>query len=373
MTRNLTIFIGAMLSLVLGGQSVLAEELFRIGWVGSMTGPVAKYEAYRGAALAEEEINRTGGVLGRRLKLLMEDGKGQGKDAAAAARKLIELDKVRFIVGGHCSPESLAIAPIAERTKTLMVAAITSNPMMTTAGDYIFRVSAISTRHSELLHDYVRGRKELRRIAVLHEDTDYARPPAEYFRELLRKDGIEPVYFQSFLPGETDFRALVTKLRSVRPDALYLGIQAPDTAHIILTQLHDLGLGALTLLGNELMGNALYSSGEKRKLYEGLVFAEPEWNEDAPRTRDFIERFKKTFNVSELTYGMWNAEAYDAVMLLAETINRCGENVEQVKGCLYRVKDWTGAGGEFSIDRNGDGVRSYVLKTIRNGQVEVVR
>lgn len=343
----------------------------RIGWIGAMTGPIAKYGSFQSAQLAQEDINSAGGIEGRPIEIIFEDGKGDGRSAAAAAQKLIGIDRVRYIVGGHCSPESLAIAPIAERNKVLMLAAITSNPKLTTAGDHIFRLTAVSTRHAELLVPYAMGELGLKRFAIVYEETDYARPPAERFAELVREKGGNLVDLQSYNPGETDFRSILARLRTKSPQALYVGVQSPDSAVLLLRQLKELEVN-VTLLGNEITGNTA-SDAAAAPLFEGMIFAEPAFDLEQADTREFVARYKARFKVDSLPFGFWTAEAYDAVRLLSATIERCGEAVENVRHCLYQVKNYPGVSAPVTIDRNGDGVRIYVLKKVIAGKATVLK
>lgn len=347
-----------------------AEEpgALKIGWIGAMTGPVAKYGAYQAALLAQDDINAAGGIKGRKLELVFEDGKCDPKTAVNAAMKLINVDKVHFIIGGHCTPESLPISSLAERNKTIMLAAITSSPKLSEAGDYIFRVTAVSTQGVDLQVPYAAQQLKLKRLAIISEETDYARPLAEHFQETFPATGGEVVAAESYTPGESDFRAILTKIKSKNPDAIYLGVQAPDRAVLILQQMRDLGIH-VKIFGNEITGNAFQASGDKKDLFEGLIFPEPQIDWNAPATHDFVERFKKRFNV-ELPYGFWSAEAYDAVMLMAKVIGECGDDVEKVKACLYATKGYPGISGSVGIDTKGDGIRTYLLKIVENGQIK---
>ncbi len=81
-------------------------DTFRIGWISSLTGPVAKYGTHEAAELALADINASGGVLGRPLELIMEDGRCEGTPSASAAQKLIQIDRVKYILGGHCTTET---------------------------------------------------------------------------------------------------------------------------------------------------------------------------------------------------------------------------------------------------------------------------
>lgn len=345
---------------------------FRIGWISALSGPVSKYGSHQAAEIAVADINAAGGILGRPLELVMEDGRCEGPAAASAAQKLIQADRVKFILGGHCSTETLTVAPIAERNKVLVLASISSSPDITRAGEYIFRTSPVSTKQSELVSRYLTGRLSVRTLAVLYEDTAYVAPIAGELKRHFASSGGEVVYFERFDPGTTDFRTFIARLKGRTPDAVFLGAQAHDTAYMLLRQLTELGIGT-PLFGNEVMGNAASVYPQEKKLFEGIIFGEAKFDEDSPASAEFIARYKKQFNVSALPFGIWTAETYDGVRLLAETINRCGDDVDKVRRCLLEVRKYQGVSGSLSIDESGDALREYVLKVVRDGKaVELI-
>jgi branched-chain amino acid transport system substrate-binding protein len=331
-----------------------------------MSGPTAKYGAYESAILAEEDINRTGGINGRPLKLIFEDGKGNGKTAVNAALKLMSIDRVTFIVGGHSTPESLPMASVVDRKGALMLAAITSSPRLTGVSKNFFRVTAVSLQGAAALAKYAVETKKLGSFGIIYELTDYAQPLAEGFRDDVASRGGKISVFEGLPPGELDARPLLLKMKVAGVTCLYLGIQNPELAGIVLQQAREIAFHPL-VLGNEITGNAVSTAGEKKPLFEGLVFAEPTFNLEAEKTKAFVERYKKRFSVNSLPYGFWSAEAYDAVRLLAETMARCGEEVSAVRSCLLQTKNYSGVSGPISINTQGDGVRDYQLKKISDG------
>ena len=303
------------------------------------------------------------------MELIFEDGRGDGRASVNAALKLINEDKVQFLIGGHCSPESIPIAPIAARSGILMLAAITSSPKLTGAGDTIFRVTAVSTVGVDLQTQYAKQQGH-RKFAIIYEETDYAQPLAERFRANLTRDAGEVLLYDSYLKDEHDFRSLITRIKAQRPEAIYLGVQSPDSATNFLRQLRELGVQSI-VYGNELTGNAVGMAGAKVELFEGMIFPEPALDINSRAPHDFIERFKARFGGEP--FGFWSAEAYDAVRLLASVMNRCGTTVEQVKRCLYETKNYEGASGTIGIDSNGDGIRHYQLKIVRGGVIQGVK
>lgn len=345
-----------------------SKEPFRVGWISALTGPVAKYGAYEAALLAVDDINRSGGIQGRALELVVEDGKCEGTATASAAQKLIQVDRVQYILGGHCSTETLTLAPIAERNKVVVLASISSSPLITTAGRYIFRTSPISTQQSDLFARYLASQQKFK-LALLYEDTSYVGPIASDLKNKFSAQGGEVSYSEPFSPGATDFRAMLTAIKRKSPEAIFVGVQAQDTAQLILRQIHELRIHAL-IMGNEAAGNAVHVHPNEATLFEGLVFAEPAFDTHQTDTSEFIERYKQTFKTNALPYGFWTAEAYDGVRLLADVLNRCGTNPEESRVCLEHVRNYRGVSGVFSMDENGDAIRKYQLKTVRDGLIQ---
>ena len=368
-TLVVLVFSGAHCSWAESMPAVSQSESIRVGWISALTGPVAKYGAREAGEMAVRDINAAGGIRGKKLELIMEDGRCEGAPSALAAHKLIHVDRVKYILGGHCSTESLTVAPIAERARVIMLASITSSPVFSRAGKYIFRTSPISTAQSQLLAEYVFDRNGLKKLAIIHEDTSYVGPIAEALKSAFQAKGGEVTYFNSFAPGTSDFRTLLTRVRSSGADVVFLGCQAQDTASLLLRQLREAGI-ALPVVGNEALGNAISVSRENRNIFEGVVFGEAEFNERNPHTAEFIRRYAERYGVDNLPYGVWTAETYDGVRLLADVLNRCGEDVESVRACLSQTREYRGVSGIFGIDNNGDGIRRYILKTVREGKIE---
>jgi branched-chain amino acid transport system substrate-binding protein len=349
-------------------QAADVKEPLRIGWIGPMSGPTAKYGAYQAAMLAEADINAAGGIRGRPLKLIFQDGKASGRESVTAANYLINVEHVHYIVGGHCTPESLPISSVAERNKVLMMAAITSSPKLTPAGDYVFRVTAVNTQGVDKLLPYIQQHSLGKRFGVIYEETDYAEGLGEYFRQKAPSFGFEVATFDGYAPGEQDFRGILTRIKQARLDGLYISVQAPDAAVLIAQRMRELGINAL-ILGNELTGNAAQLGAQTGTLFEGLIFAEPRFDRESPAVKALRLKFKEHFGAADLPYGIWTAEAYDAVRVMADAIGRCGDDVEKVKNCLYQTRSYPGVSGPIGFDENGDGTKSYVLKTVRQGQI----
>ncbi len=370
MNKKIAAIVVIILVIILGLYMFKNKEdsEIKVGWISDLTGPVAKYGAYEAGTLAMEEINAKGGINGKPLKIIFEDGKCSGKDAVSAMNKLVSIDKVKVVLGGHCSPESVAIAPIAEKNKVLMLASITGSPVLTNAGDYVFRTTPVVTMQSILISNLAYQKLGLKKFAVIYELTDYARPLAETFKDNFTKlGGLVPVY-EGYNPGTTDFRTILEKARSNGVDGLIILPQSPDAGYQLMKQIKELRIKA-KLFGNDVAGNQKVVNSEPA-LYEGLVLALPNFDVvNNPKSKAFSDAYNARFNTTVLPYGIYTAESYDAVYIIADGIAKYGYDVEKLKQYLYSINGYDGASGKITIDANGDGVRDYFLKTIKGGKI----
>lgn len=350
-------------------QSIKSQNPIKVGWIGAMSGATAKWGAYQAALLGLEDVNTGGGINGQPLQILFEDTGCNGKTAVTAFKKLTGIDKVKFILGGHCSPDSLAFAPLAEQMKIISIAAISSTPKLSDQGDYIFRVTPVSTKLADLIAPYAYQKLGIRKITVIHEQTDYVVPVVEKLESNFKELGGLIVSTNAFNPGETDFRSLLIKA-SQNSDAIYLGVQAPDTALILMKQIKELGIKQL-IFGNEQFAGALLSTQakEEQNLLQGVILAEPLCDLKAPEVSQFSEKYRKRYKVDSLPFGCYTGEPYDSIQLLAKALKHCGENVLCIKDELYKIHDYPGASGSISFNSKGDVEKKYVLKKITGSQL----
>jgi len=366
-----------LLVIVVGGLSwwqkeKAPKEPYKIGFIGAMTGPIAKYGSYEAVKLAVDDINNSGGINGQQLQLIAEDGKCDSKVAVDAMNKLVDVDQVKIVLGGHCTPESLAIAPIAESKNVLMLASITTSPALSTftnKGGYVIRTSPVSVIQAEIVSDYAYNKLSLRKMAVIHEQTDYARPIGEKMRDDFNQFGGNTVVFESYTPGTTDFRTVLTKVKSQGADSIYLSAQSPDAALNFMKQVKELGLDSLKLFGNDVAGIPANLQKEPA-LYEGFMLALPNFDTSTGKPNEFLNEYNAKYNTTELPYGVWTAECYDAVKIIANEISKNGMDIAKIKDDLRGLKDYNGVSGTFSIGSNGDGIRQYEPKIVKNGKIE---
>lgn len=341
-----------------------SSKVIKIGYISDLSGSVRKYGAYEAGKLAMSEINEAGGINGKKLQIIFEDGKCNSKDATNAATKLISVDKVKVILGGHCTPESAAIAPIAEKNKVIMLAGITSSPVLSSKGEYVFRTTSVSTVQSGMLADIAINKLKGKNFGVIYEQTDYARPIAEQFKSEIEAKGGKISVYEGYAPDSNDFKTMLAKVRAAGLDGLLLSPQRPDAGLNLMKQLGDLGIQT-QLFGNDIIINQTQID-QFPQLYEGMIFAGPMYDVvNNPKSKKFNNDFADTFGYVP-PFGIFTAESYDGVYIIADAIAKYGNNPDKIKGYLAGLKDYEGASGKITINEKHDGDRTYVAKIIKS-------
>lgn len=348
----------------LSGSASREEGPIRIGFIGPLTGDAASIgESMRNVVtMAVDEVNAKGG---QQYEVIYEDGKCSGPASASAAQKLINVDKVQFIIGGICSGETLGAAPIAEAAGVVLLSPVSSSPDITGSGDFIFRVFASDASTGTKMAETVwnRGHKS---VAVISEQTDYSQALKEVFETRYQELGGTIVISEGYASSAKDFRSQLAKVKAANPDALYLVPQSPASGQVLLAQLKETGISA-PLFANELVTTESFlTSG----VSEGIVFAEVTFDKEASEAKYFLDGYVARFGTIDTnTPSVYMASGYDAVFLLTDLITELGAKPGRVKDALYKVSGRAGAAGPLTIDQNGDAVREYVLKQVRGGKI----
>lgn len=338
----------------------------KVGAILPLTGDGAAYgdPMQKVANIALEKVNADGIANGRTVEFIWEDGKCNGADAANAARKLIEVDKVEVIYGGFCSSETLAIAPIAEKAGVTVLSPGSSSPDITTAGDYIFRNYPSDATQGRVLAEEA-NRRGYKKVAILSEQNDYTLGIQGVFEE--KFDG--EVEVQTFLPDDSDFRTPLLKLKSGEPDALFINPQTPAKADLAFKQLEEMAWDA-PLIGNDVVAGFQDLISKYSDTLEGMLVAEFAFDRNHPEFIALESKFKE--NTGEnLPYGTYASTSYDAVFILAEALAAVGNDADGVRDHLYAINGREGLGGSLVMDENGDPKAGHRLEVVKDGKVEV--
>jgi len=370
MKRNIWIGIGIIVIVALAivlivTQTKKALEEIKIGVITPLTGGAAKYgeDLKRGYDLAVEEINGKGGVNGAKIKLIYEDSEAQPPKAVSAARKLIDRDKIVTILGGFGSSATLAVAPIAENKKVVLLSSASSSPKVTDAGDYIFR-NEISDRYGAKETARLFFDLGFRKIGVLFINNDFGIDFCNMVQKTYKELAGTVTAAETFEQDAKDLRTQLMKIKESDPKAIL--IVSYKEAILILKQMRELGIR------KQILSTALFEDPEILEkvgdIAEGAIYTYYgtfDTKSQDVRIREFIKNFRKKYGVDPEYYA---PIGYDAVKILALAIEKGGFKPEQIKNALYQIKDFPGLSGTTSFDENGDVVKPVILKMVKNGK-----
>jgi len=339
----------------------------KIGFLGPLTGDAAPYgvDMLNGVKMAVEELNAAGGINGRMIELVAEDGRCTGADSASAAQKLVNVDRVIAIIGGGCSGETLAAAPVAEAAGVVMISPLSSSPDVTMAGDFIFRNYPSDALKTKAMSALLRE-EGFTKLAMISENTDFA----QAFRESLKQDfGAEMIVFDEVVdPGTKDFRTLITRLKDVEFDIFFPNGQSDAAISAMMQQLREQELTQQAISHD--VADSLTLGQMSPEAVEGMYIVNVP---TAGQGGEFESMFNQKFGGAQATIA-FAAHAYDATRVLAQAIGTAGTDGTAIRDYLYSMPAFDGIVGSFTFDRSGDVVGvPYGLKTFKAGAIEKVR
>lgn len=345
----------------------------KIGFIGALSGGGAFYgnEDANSVRLAVEEINSEGGIGGRQIEVIYEDGQCSGPEALSAAQKLVNIDGVKIILGGTCSGETLAFAPFTEDNKVLVLSGYSSSKDITNAGDYVFRTvySDIDSARETAVLARSNGST---RIAVLSENTDFAIAFSKVFTDTFDATGGKVIFDEKYGTETTDFRSLVTKIIESNPDAVLLSPQG-ETVVLAIKQLREQGYEG-PLYGSNL-------SGTDSIIEQSGAFAEGMYHvgtarisEDNILGQEFVQKYEDNFGEKPNAFTVFAAGRYSSIYLLAEAIEKVGDDPSKLRDYLYETDPYDGITYPISFDENGDleGME-FIAFQVQDGKSVVVK
>ena len=343
-------------------------EFIPVGEYGSLTGQTAAFgtSTDHGIQLAIDEINAGGGVLGKKIKVYLEDDQSKAEEVPAVVSKLIDQHKVVALLGEVASSRSLAAAPIAQRNKVPMISPSSTNPEVTKKGDYIFRMCYLDDFQGASMARFAFNSLGKKKAAVLFDiKNDYSVGLSGFFMDEFKKLGGTVAAKESYEEGANDFRAQLTKIKSAQPDFLFVPGYYADAAKIA-KQARDLGIDIPFLGGDGWESAKLFEIGGKSvegSFYGNHYFA----GDQAPAVANFVQKFKERYGEQPDSMA---ALGYDAAKLLADAIKRAGStDGEALRKALSETSGWSGVTGTMSFDANRNPVKPIVILEIKDGQL----
>jgi branched-chain amino acid transport system substrate-binding protein len=361
--RLFVLIFGALLAIA---GSASSQDTIKIGEFGSLTGDNASFGTSQnnGVQMALEEINASGGVLGKKIDLTVEDNETKQGETTTIVRKLISQDHVVAIIGEVASSKSLEAAPICQASKIPQIATAATNPRVTQTGDYIFRVCFTDDFQAVVIARFVLEKLKLNKIAFMTDvKQDYSVGLTNIAKDYLIKNGATIVKEQSYSSGDKDFRAQLTDLKAAAPEVIIITGYYPEAA-LIAKQARQFGIKATLVGGDGWDGSSLIPVGGKA--IEGAYFSNHFSVEDtSPIVQTFVQKYKQKYNVVPDAFA---ALGYDAMKLLADAINRAGSpDPEKIRAAIQDTENFPGVSGKITIGKDRNAQKSAVIITIKDG------
>jgi branched-chain amino acid transport system substrate-binding protein len=360
----------ALVSAAACGKRGAGDEI-PVGEYGSLTGTTATFgqSTDHAVKMAFEEINAAGGVLGKKLKLYVEDDQSKPEEAATAATKLVNQNHVVALIGEVASSRSLAAGPIAQAAQIPMISPSSTNPRVTQVGDYIFRVCLIDPFQGAVMAKFAHDSLKLKKVAILVDvRNDYSVGLQTFFRQRFKQLGGEIVAEQSYSEGDSDFHAQLTQIKAANPEGIYVPGYYTEVG-TIARQARELGITVPLMGGDGWDSPKLWEIGGEAM--NGCYFSNHYSTDDpSPVVQKFVTEYKKRYG------GLPDALAalgYDAAKILADAMTRAGStDGTKVRDALAQTKDFQGVTGSITINKERNAVKPAVILKVDNGKYTLV-
>lgn len=336
-----------------------------VGYYGDLTGRTASFgtSTKNGVEMAADEINKAGGIMGRKVRVIVEDDQGEPNKAATVVSKLVNQDKVHAVLGEVASSNSLAAAPKAQEAKVPMISPSSTNPNVTQVGDYIFRVCFIDPFQGDVMAKFAANNLKAKRAAILYDfNADYSRGLREFFTRSFKGLGGEIVAEQSYTQGDRDFSGQLTAIRSANPDVIYVPGYYGEVG-VIANQSKQLGIKAPLLGGDGWDSEQLWQLGGAA-LNGDYISNHYSVDDPSPAIQKFVADYRARYRSAPDALA---ALGYDSMRLLADAITRAGgTDSAKLRDAIAQTKNFTGVTGSITIDKDRNAVKPAVVLKLQD-------
>jgi branched-chain amino acid transport system substrate-binding protein len=354
-------------ALALFAASVFSQETIKIGVITDKVGPAKPYSepTLEGILFGADEMNKAGGVLGRRLELLIEDDQGRPDISAAMARKLVDAGAV-FILSITLTPATQQQQNVTLEAKTPQMTPMNSGDTLTTQlqNPYFWQTGPLGSIQIATLLSHARA-KQLKRVALISDNSDLGQLLAKFFRSGLEKSGIQVVTEEVVPRGATSAEPQMQKIRAANPDAMFMaGVLTPENV-LILRAYRQMGL-KFPIHSSYNLSVPQYMSVAKG-LLNGLTFVDA-YDPEKPEVKKFEADYRKA--TGKLPYNI-HGYGYDGIRMVAEAIRRAGSTDKETIRAAMQSLSFSGVmgakgmnyvfpeGKRTGFDPNGMVVRVY--------------
>ena len=337
-------------------------EVYKVGFFDHLTGDGAVYgqAQKQGTELAEDMINKAGGINGVPVEVIYEDDRMNPADAQTAVLKLIQTDKVPIVLGAASSTVSLSVCPKINELKVVQVT-ISTSPLIKDCGPYLFSVMASDTAQGP---EWVKVAEYLgvKEAAVVYSNNDYGIGVKDSFCKAFEETGGTVLVEQPIEVGAKDFRTEVLKVKGVSPEVTFL-VDHMAEGSIFVKQAKELGLDTRFVTDVAFVAPEFPQlAGEAAEGVMGLRAG----SSQSPEFKAFRDAFLEKF---EQEPTIWSDFAYDAMMMAGKAIEEGGYTSEGIREAMLELgQDYPGASGAKTWDEYGVTLGVYEWMIVKDGE-----
>ncbi|MFT9848861.1 ABC transporter substrate-binding protein [Aneurinibacillus sp. REN35] len=355
-----------------GGQAV-AGDTIKIGANLELSGGTASYgqSAGQGIDLAVEEINKNGGVNGKKLEVVKVDNKSDAAESTNAAIKLTSQEKVTAIIGPATSGAVIAEAQIATDNKTVVITPSGTNAEITVSKDgklqeYMFRTCFIDPFQGTVAANFAAKELKVKNAAIfLDSASDYSKGLAASFEKTFTENGGKVVAKEAYIAKDTDFRATLTRIKAANPDFIFIPGYYEEVG-LIIKQAREMGIKAALMGGDGWDSPTLADLAGKDALNNAYTIAHYASDDPDPKIKEFVKAFQDKYQ-GKAPNG-FNALGYDSVYFLADGLKRAGDlDPVKIKDALAQTKDLSLVSGKFTVDEQHNPIKAATILKYENG------
>ncbi|GAA4109421.1 ABC transporter substrate-binding protein [Aminobacter aganoensis] len=345
--------VGALLALSLSAGVAFAEDI-TVAVVGPMTGQLANIgdQFRQGAEAAVKAINEKGGVLGRQLKLSVEDDVCDPKQAVSVANRIVA-NGIKFIDGHACSGSSIPASAVYAESGALMMSPASSNPIMTDDAaakgwSTIMRLYTRDDAQGAFIGPWIAEKYKGKNVVVLHDKSAYGQGVADAVKTTMNAAGLTELLYEGINAGEKDYSALVTKLKELKADVVYFGGYHPE-AGLILRQSAEQNFKYQLIMPDSIASPEFWQIAGPAG--EGTMFVFPSDPQAKPEAKEAVEKIKAGGFVPE----GFTLFSYATIQAFAQGIERAGtDDPMKVAEALKDGKPISTVVGDVVFDEKGD-------------------
>jgi len=348
-----------------------AAESLKIGVVNEVTGPQAEAGQFtvNGIKLAQDEINKAGGVLGRPIELRIEDNGSTNPGTVLAFSKLTSEGGLAAIIGPIRSTQIQAASPTIAKAGVPTMIGGTDTSLTHVNNPWVFRARPNDSYSSRVIADFGVNTLKLKKWAIVHSTDAFGSGGMKALIEALKALGVTPVLVQGYTNNSQDFTPIVLAIKKSGADILATYMTNSPDVGIFAKQMRQLGVSMPWVGSPSIISvTALNLAGES--LYGTYAIADFTTDADE-QSRAFTKKYRDKYGINPDTFASW---AYDALHILAIAIQKANStDAEAVRKGILGINGYKGVEGTYVFDQNGDGLHGYSVVKNEGGKIAFIK